>query len=134
MRAVIDTNVFLSALLGGRTRPLLNALIDRQFQLLSSQTLLDELASVLSRPEWLRALDPSLCRETLATIRQAATLVRPTRRVSVCRDPGDNAVLECAPAAGQVACIVTGDKDLLALNPFRGIRILRPADFLRLLS
>ena len=51
MRAVVDANVFLSALLGGRgTRPLLEALRARRFHLLTSELLLEELADVLSRP------------------------------------------------------------------------------------
>ena len=134
MRVVVDTNVFLSALLRGRsTRPLLSAVIAHRFRLFTSDTLVDELADVISRPEWLRLLDASDCRELLAIIRESATFVTPTQHVTVCRDPEDNAVLECA-LAGRADYLVTGDRDLLALNPFHGIRILRPADFLRLLS
>lgn len=133
MLAVIDTNVLLSALLRGRgARPILEALIARRFRLLISETLLEELASVLSRPEWLKLIGADDCRDFLTTIREAATMVRSKGRVTVCRDPEDNAVLECA-LAGQADFIVTGDKDLLVLNPFRGIRILKPADFRRFL-
>jgi len=46
------------------------------------------------------------------------------------RDPEDNAVLECAEA-GQAQFIITGDLDLLTLGAFRGIAILRAAEFLR---
>lgn len=132
-RAVVDTNVLLSALLGGRgTSPILHAVIARRFRLVASPTLLDELAGVLSRPEWLRLLEPTRCREVLTVVRDAAVFVTPRRRVTACRDPEDNAVLECA-LAGHADCVVTGDRDLLVLHPFRGIRILRPAEFLRLL-
>jgi putative PIN family toxin of toxin-antitoxin system len=134
MRAVVDTNVFLSALLHGRgTRPVLASLIARRFRLVTSDTLLDELTDVISRPEWLRALDGSECHELLAIIREAATFVTPTHHVAVCRDPEDNALLDCALAA-RVDCLVTGDCDLLILDPFHGIRILRPAEFLRRLA
>ena len=133
-RAVVDTNVFLSALLGGRgTLPVLEALVARRFSLLTSQPLLDELVALLSRPEWLRILEPARCREVLTVIREAATFVTPRKRLTVCRDPGDNVLLECA-LVGRADYLVTGDKDLLVLDPFRGTRILRPADFLRLLS
>jgi len=47
----------------------------------------------------------------------------------VCRDPKDNKYLELAVAAN-ASCIVTGDQDLLVLNPFRNIPILTSADFL----
>ena len=133
MRAVVDANVLLSALLGGRgTRPVLDALRTRRFQLFTSEPLLEELVSVLSRPQWQRLVTRTQARELLVILREAATMVHPAEHVTACRDPDDNAVLECA-LTGRAHCLVTGDKDLLALHPFRGIRILRPADFLRLL-
>lgn len=54
-----------------------------------------------------------------------------TESVQVCRDPKDDRISELAVSGG-AAYIVTGDTDLLVLNPFRGIEILRPADFLAL--
>ena len=134
MRAALDANVLLSGLLHGRTtRPILLAMIARHFRLVTSETLLGELTEVLSRPEWLRTLDATECRELLAIIREAGTFVTPTHRITACRDPEDNALLECA-IAGRADYLVTGDLDLLALHPFRGIHILRPAEFLRLLA
>lgn len=129
--AVIDTNVFLSALLRGRgTRPVLDALLAHRFHLVISRLLIDELTSVLDRPQWQRALDPQECRGLLAIIRKSAFIVEPSHAVTACRDVSDNAVLECA-IAGHAEAIVTGDADLLSLHPFRGIDILRPAEFLR---
>jgi putative PIN family toxin of toxin-antitoxin system len=55
--------------------------------------------------------------------------MEPRIKLKVADDPDDNAILECALAA-QAPLIVTGDKDLLRLSPFRGIRILTPAQFL----
>jgi putative PIN family toxin of toxin-antitoxin system len=53
-------------------------------------------------------------------------------QVTVCRDPKDDKFLSLAVSGG-ATYIVTGDKDLLALDPFQGIRILTPSDFLALL-
>jgi predicted nucleic acid-binding protein len=50
--------------------------------------------------------------------------------INVCRDPKDNKFLELAVEAG-AACIITGDKDLLVLNPFENILILTASDFLK---
>ncbi len=50
-------------------------------------------------------------------------------KITVCRDPKDNKFLELA-VAGNADCIVTGDKNLLILNPFRGIKIISTSDFL----
>ena len=49
--------------------------------------------------------------------------------INECRDPKDNKFLELAVSA-KASCIITGDKDLLELHPFRGIPILNAADFL----
>ena len=59
-----------------------------------------------------------------------AHLVEPDEAISVCRDPKDNMVLEAALAGG-AKFIVTGDEDLLVLNPFRNIAIVAPSVFLR---
>ena len=50
-------------------------------------------------------------------------------KIAECRDPKDNKFLELA-VAGNADCVITGDKDLLVLNPFRGIKIISPSDFL----
>jgi uncharacterized protein len=51
-------------------------------------------------------------------------------RITICRDPKDDKFLELA-VSGRATCIVTGDSDLLALNPFRGIAITTPQAFLK---
>jgi predicted nucleic acid-binding protein len=56
-------------------------------------------------------------------------LVIPNQEVTACHDPKDNKFLEAA-LAGEADTIVTGDDDLIVLNPFEGVDILRPAEFL----
>lgn len=130
MLAVLDTNVLLSGLLGRATRRVLMALFAGRFQSVTSRTLIRELTHVLSRPQWRHVLASAECRELLALLQDDALLVTPTRHVLACRDPEDNALLDCA-LAGRADCLVTGDRDLLVLHPFHGIPILRPVDFLR---
>jgi predicted nucleic acid-binding protein len=60
-------------------------------------------------------------------------VIIPNRRTAVCRDPKDNKVLEAAVAGGGDV-IVSGDEDLLVLNPFEGIPIVGPAEFLAMLE
>ena len=60
-----------------------------------------------------------------------AEIVDITESVQVCRGPKDDRILELA-VNGDADYIVTGDSDLLVLNPFRGIEILRPSDFVEL--
>ena len=51
--------------------------------------------------------------------------------INVCRDPKDNMILELA-VSGRADVIVTGDQDLLVLDPFQGIRIVTPEAFLEM--
>jgi putative PIN family toxin of toxin-antitoxin system len=60
---------------------------------------------------------------------EVSTLVKPARRVKVLRDDPDNRILECAAAAGAGA-IVTGDREMLALGEYAGVRILSLAQYL----
>ena len=71
--------------------------------------------------------------EFLVELLQVATLLDVRESIRQCRDPDDDKLLELA-VTGNASCIVTGDQDLLALNPFRGIRIFTPDDFLNWLS
>jgi len=59
----------------------------------------------------------------------AGTLITVTKQIKACRDPKYDKYLELAVACS-ASCIITGDKDLLVLNPFDNIPILTPADFL----
>ena len=65
----------------------------------------------------------------LNDIEKEALFIEPVVKISECRDPKDNKFLELA-VAGKADCIVTGDKDLLELHPFRNIRIITPKEFL----
>jgi hypothetical protein len=91
---------------------------------------LREIAGVLARPKFAHVLTEDRRRETLELLAAAALWVEPREAVRDCRDPKDNRYLELALAAGAGA-ILTGDEDPLALHPWRGIQVLRPAEFLR---
>jgi putative PIN family toxin of toxin-antitoxin system len=69
-------------------------------------------------------------RETLELLAAAALWAEPGETVEDCRDAKDNRYLELALAA-QASIIVSGDEDLLVLDPWRGVRILRAAQFLK---
>jgi putative PIN family toxin of toxin-antitoxin system len=69
--------------------------------------------------------------ELLDEMRVLATFIQIPTPIRACRDPKDDKFLEVA-VHGRADAIVTGDADLLALHPFRGIAILTPADYLAL--
>lgn len=87
------------------------------------------MAEVLARPKFAQALTADRRRDILELLAAAAVWVEPRETVTDCRDAKDNRYLELALAA-QAAVIVSGDEDLLVLDPWRGIRVLRPARYL----
>ncbi len=134
LSAVVDTNVLISGLLGGRvTRPIINALRDQRFQLVTSPWLIEEFLRITSRPMLQPYISPRERQAVAWYLQIQARLVIPRRRIRVCRDPKDNVFLEAA-VAGRVDVLVTGDKDLLELHPFRKIAIITPAQFLKRLQ
>lgn len=60
---------------------------------------------------------------------KVAEMVEIRETIVVCRDPKDDKLLELA-VSGNADFLVTGDKDLLVLNPFRGVEIITPREFL----
>ena len=130
MRVVLDTNVLVSAALKQQSMPGLAALVvERRGGLLKSLATEEQLFEVVARPYFTSLIDP----ETQAWLRKlmgAAELVTITKRITACRDPTDDKFLELA-ANGRADLIVSGDGDLLALNPFRNIAIITPAAFVQ---
>lgn len=132
MRVVVDTGVLISGLIrpGGAAGGVLHGLRDGRFTAIYSTPMALEIINVLGRPQFrskyhVQAEDITALIDLL---RLRGELVAPRQSVAACRDPKDNKFLEAA-LAGEADAIVTGDDDLLALNPFEGIEIIRPAEF-----
>ena len=131
MRAVLDTNEYVSALVfGGIPRQILERAERGDFELVVSAHIREEIERVLcDKFDWslervAQALDP---------LWEMARFVAPQEIVSACRDETDNRILECAIEAG-AEVIVSYDNDLLTLTPFEGIRILKAREFIELLD
>ncbi|HYU52855.1 MAG TPA: putative toxin-antitoxin system toxin component, PIN family [Gemmatimonadaceae bacterium] len=126
MKLLLDTNVLVAALIArGTCSDLLEHCV-RHHVVISSRPLLDELRDVLTRKFRQRAAD---VRATVRLFEETFTLVTPAPlEAPVCRDIDDDVVLATA-RAGECAAIVTGDQDLLVLDPFQGIRVLAPSAF-----
>jgi len=93
--------------------------------LLISSPTLSELYEVLTRRRFRRYVDEGDIRQFLVALAREAEWIVVRERISVCRDPKDDKFLELA-VAGRASNLVTGDEDLLVLDPFRGVRILSP--------
>jgi putative PIN family toxin of toxin-antitoxin system len=128
MRVVVDTNVFVSAVLKDKSMPALAVhLVAQHGALLKSAATEQQLFRVLDRPQFAALID-SATRDWLTALLARAELVTITERIEACRDSTDDKFLELA-VNGHADIIVSGDADLLALNPFREIPIVPPAAF-----
>ncbi len=129
-RYVLDTGVIVSAVLLPRSVP--RQAMDLAFargRVLASAETIDELDEVLRRPKFIRYLQEAERLLFLVAFMRDAKVVEVTDRVTECRDPKDDKFLELA-VSGNASCIMSGDHDLLVLNPFRGVAILTPQEFI----
>jgi len=128
IRVVADTNVLISALMfGGLPGSFLDLILFPAVQLVTSSVLLDELDEKL-RGKFHVAPDDA--DEIRAKLEGCAAMVASTAVIEVITDdPDDNRVLECAEA-GDVDYIVSGDRHLLKLGLYKGIRILTVRQFM----
>jgi len=128
IRLVIDTNVYISALMfGGLPGALLDLVFLQSFVTVISPDLLDELDEKLRLKFDVSPEDAATVLDRIAGIAQ---VVHPEETLQVIReDPDHDQVLECA-VSGKANYIVTGDRHLLRLGEYRGIRIMRVREFL----
>ncbi len=128
MKVVFDTNVFVSALVfpGGDGERALLRVIAGEHTLLVSRAIVGELLEVLARKF---ARDREELARVAFFLQDLADTVEPTGQIDVLVDTPDNRILECA-VAGEADLIVTGDKQMLTLGSYEGIRIARLRDYL----
>ncbi len=133
MRAVVDTNVVLRALIKpqGTVGPVLGRLRNGDYAAIYSEPILDELLAKLALPRLREkyGLDNEVTADLVALLALRGELVGPVRRVRVCRDPHDDMFIEAA-LAGAAEYVVTGDKDLLSLRRFESVQFVTPRIFL----
>lgn len=124
MNVVVDTNLWVSYLLGGRAE--LTETIDlvlRQHVSLYSTETFSELTEVLTRRKFARYLSDPVIAEFLMLLTEFGREVEVSEVPRVCRDPKDDKFLALAVAA-RADYIVTGDDDLLALKRHQGVPIV----------
>jgi putative PIN family toxin of toxin-antitoxin system len=135
LKVVLDTNIYVSALLkrGGKPDQILRLI--EKYQLFCAEEILEETHRVLHYPRIKRKhkVAERESAEHLIYVRSIATIVTSLPQVSVIKgEPVDNVILACAQAAG-ADLIVSGDEHLKKLDSHQGIKIISPAEFLKML-
>lgn len=130
MKAVFDTNIFISAFVvpGSQGERAFLLARRKRFDLYSSVAILTETANKL-REKFNQSEED--IKEALKIISRTAEVLKPSIKLNVLEDVPDNRILECAVEA-EADVIVSGDRHLLKLKKFQGIPIVRLVDFLRM--
>lgn len=128
---VLDTNILISRLLvpTGTAGKAVDRALSKGILLVSDATL-GELADVLARPKfdpYVTVADRANFIRLLGGVSRVVPIVA---RFHACRDPNDDKFLDVA-INGAARALITGDRDLLALDPFHSVRIIPPAEFLQ---
>jgi putative PIN family toxin of toxin-antitoxin system len=137
-RAVLDTNVLVSGLIGeqGPPRQLVDAWLEGSYTLVTSLYQAEELNHVLSYPRIasrLRLEETELNLILAALLSEAEVTAGLLELPGVTRDPKDDPLVACA-LEGNAHYLVSGDRDLLDLGEYEGIRIVSPRMFARILN
>ena len=128
MKAVFDTNIFVSALAipGGQAERAIDLVLDSRVNLCISKEIIHEVLGVLAQKF---SKSPEELSRTAVFLSELSELVVPRKKLAVLDDEPDNRILECA-ATGNADVIVTGDRAMLNLKKYQEIRILSLRQFL----
>lgn len=131
IKVVLDTNIYLSAILyGGMAKTIFSLILENKLILNVSPDLEDEILRKLKE----YGADEKTMEEVKLFLNQKGISLKPKVKVTVCRDPDDNFLLELSQTA-ETDYLITRDKDLLELpnHKWRKTNIVRPEEFLPLL-
>ena len=125
MKVVIDTNIWVSYLLGGLLKDLDKKILSKGIKVVVSNEKLKELAEVSNRPKFKNIFTPQRMKELFSLLDGYAIVVSPSQKVNACRDEKDNFLLEVA-MEGKADYLITGDEDLLVMKTFGSTEIIKP--------
>ncbi len=122
MKVVFDTNIYISAFVvqASQAEKAILKILEGDDSLILSRDIIDEILTVLVSKF---SKDREFISRTALFLADIAMIVKPSRKIYVLKDVTDNKILECA-LAGNAHVIVTGDKEMLKLREFEGIRII----------
>ena len=134
VKAVIDTNVIVSAAKStdGNPAQIFEMLLLEEITSYTTKNIIEEIKEVLARPRIkLNLLEQEFI---LSNYEKSSIKIETTSKFDIIKeDPDDNKFLECAVDA-KAEYIISGDDHLLKLREFKGIKILTPAEFVKLMQ
>lgn len=132
MKIFIDTNVWISYFLSRTFGNLENILSKKEIKIYTSLEQLDELERVLRYPKLKKYFSEDAIVDIMKFVSEKCIIVSIERIIQDCRDPEDNYILDIGTQF-HLDYIITGDEDLLALHPFKKIKILKITKFIEMI-
>ncbi|MBD2297569.1 putative toxin-antitoxin system toxin component, PIN family [Nostoc sp. FACHB-190] len=129
IKVIIDTNLWISFLIGKGLKELTNLLVEETIQLVISEEILEEIILVTQRPKLQKYFPRNKVDELIQILRTIGLFVTIKTEVSICRDPKDNYLLALAKDSA-ANFLVTGDQDLLVIKVFENTEIITYQEFL----
>ena len=133
MNVVLDTNVFISGIFweGNSCSLIINAWRDKKFNLVCSLSMIEEL--ILTLKDFKIKMPEDMIQDWRDLIIQDSSIVDPEVKLNVSVDKDDNKFIEAA-IVGNAEYIISQDKHLTEINEYKGIKIIKPEDFLKILD
>ena len=132
-KIVIDTNIWISFLIGKRLSRFLQYILDERIVIITCKSQLLELSRVFEKPKIKKVIHPDRISSFLIFLEAYAVSIPITTITDICRDPKDNYLLSLSIDAN-AHYLVTGDDDLLVLHRISNTVILSFADFEMVMS
>lgn len=129
IRVVVDTNLWISLLIGGKLGGLLEVLADPKLELVSTELLMAEIVNVTQRPKFRKYFSEEKVETLMEWMDDVMTTVTIDKITPRCRDPKDNYLLELAVQSNAIY-LVSGDSDLLVMQQVEGCRIMTYSQFI----
>lgn len=130
IKVVIDTNVLISAVISSEAPNQILKLVEAgKIKSITSLEIIKELDDVLSRDKFDFISEPEKERYTDKLL-LISEITDPKTNINIVRDPEDNKFIECAIEEG-ADYIISGDQDLLEQEEYKGIKIVKPATFIK---
>jgi len=132
-KVIIDTNLWISFLIGKQLSSLKDLLVNKTIQPIFSSQLLEEINVVTKRPKLQKYFSPVKVAELIDFLQLIGLVIEVKSTVNICRDLKDNYLLALAKDSN-ADYLITGDLDLLIIKEFEKTKIVTYQDFYRLFS
>ncbi len=127
-KVIIDTNLWISFLIGKQLSSLKDLLVNQKIQPIFSAQLLEEINIVTKRPKLQQYFSPVKVADLIDFLQVIGLVIEVKSTVNICRDLKDNYLLALAKDSN-ADYLITGDLDLLIIKEFEGTKILTYQDF-----